>query len=74
MGAPRTAPSSWIVETPVTRVYPAGERAPTKIRGIRGNIRVLKTLANAVRGAYDPDPFTRMSFEDRIAADRAEQG
>jgi len=62
-----------VIETPVTRSYPAGERAPTKIRGMRGNLAVLKTLANAVRGAYNPDPFTRMSFEERIAAERAEQ-
>lgn len=62
-----------VIETPVTRSYPAGERAPSKIRGLRGNIAVLKTLANAVRGAYDPDPFARMSFEERVAAERAEQ-
>jgi len=62
-----------VIETPVTRSYPAGERAPTKIRGLRGNIAVLKTLANAVRGAYDPDLSTRMSFEERLAAERAEQ-
>jgi dolichol-phosphate mannosyltransferase len=61
------------IETPVTRVYPAGQTAPTKIRGIRGNLAVLKTLANAVRGAYDPSPFARMSFEERLAAERAEQ-
>jgi dolichol-phosphate mannosyltransferase len=61
------------IETPVTRSYPAGERVPSKIRGIRGNIAVLRTLANAVRGAYDPSPFTRMSFEERLAAERAEQ-
>jgi dolichol-phosphate mannosyltransferase len=61
------------IETPVTRAYPAGEKAPTKIKGIRGNIAVLKTLANAVRGLYDPDAFHRMTFEERVAADRAEQ-
>ncbi len=60
-----------VIETPVTRSYPAGETAPTKIRGLRGNIAVLRTLANVVRGAYDPNPFARMSFEERLAAERA---
>jgi glycosyltransferase involved in cell wall biosynthesis len=62
-----------VIETPVTRSYPPGERAPTKIRGLRGNIGVLRTLGNVVRGAYDPNPFARMSFEERLAAERAEQ-
>ena len=62
-----------VIETPVTRSYPTGEKAPTKIHGIRGNLAVLKTLAKVVRGAYNPDPFTRMSFEERLAAERAEQ-
>ena len=62
-----------VIETPVTRSYPADEKAPTKIYGIRGNIAVLRTLANAVRGVYDPEAFHRMSFEEQVAADRAEQ-
>jgi hypothetical protein len=37
---------------------------------MRGNIAVLRTLAKAVRGDYDPDMFGRMSFEERLAADR----
>jgi dolichol-phosphate mannosyltransferase len=60
-----------VIETPVTRTYPTGEAAPTKIHGIRGNLGVLRTLANVVRGAYNPSPFTRMSFEERLAAERA---
>jgi dolichol-phosphate mannosyltransferase len=44
-----------IIETPVTRAYPRGEKAPTKIKGFRGNMDVLKTLANVVRGSFDPE-------------------
>src|SRR3954469_5514100 len=33
-----------IVETPVTRSYPSEGTTPTKIRGLSGNIAVLKTL------------------------------
>ena len=44
-----------VIETPVTRSYPRGESTPTKIRGFRGNLDVLKTLASVVRGEYDPD-------------------
>jgi dolichol-phosphate mannosyltransferase len=61
-----------VIEIPVTREYPSGEDIPTKIRGLRGNIAVLKTLARAVRGDYDPDAFHRMSFEERIAAEKEE--
>lgn len=42
------------IETPVTRRYPATGRTPTKISPIRGNLRVLGTLARAVLGKYDP--------------------
>jgi dolichol-phosphate mannosyltransferase len=62
-----------VIETPVMRSYPPGERAPTKIRGLRGNIGVLRTLGNVVRGVYDPNPLARMSFEERLAAERADQ-
>lgn len=41
-------------ELPVTRTYPVTGVVPTKIRGIRGGIRILRTLWRAVRGAYDP--------------------
>ncbi len=41
------------IETPVSRVYPKG-KIPTKIQGMRGNLFVLKTLFNAIRGKFDP--------------------
>jgi hypothetical protein len=44
-----------VIETPVTRAYPSDEKTPTKIKGIRGNLDVLKTLASVVRGEFDPD-------------------
>lgn len=40
-------------ETPVTRAYPATGKVPTKIRGWRGNLLILKTLALACLGAFD---------------------
>jgi dolichol-phosphate mannosyltransferase len=52
-----------VIETPVTRSYPRGEKTPTKITGLRGNLDVLKTLASVVRGEFDPD--RRPSNEDR---------
>jgi dolichol-phosphate mannosyltransferase len=42
------------IEIPVTRAYPASGSTPTKIRGLRGNARILRTLLNAVRGAWNP--------------------
>jgi dolichol-phosphate mannosyltransferase len=42
------------VETPVTRSYPASGKTPTKISPIRGNIRVLTTLAAAALGRFNP--------------------
>lgn len=42
------------VELPTTRRYPAGEDVPTKIVGVRANLRVLRVLFEAVTGAYDP--------------------
>jgi hypothetical protein len=43
-----------VVETPVTRRYPASGKTPTKISPVRGNLRVLRTLAAAVLGRFDP--------------------
>lgn len=43
-----------VTETPVTRRYPSSGKTPTKISPIRGNLRVLRTLADAVRGRFDP--------------------
>lgn len=41
------------LELPTTRRYPKGE-VPTKIGGLRGNLRVLAILLKACAGAYDP--------------------
>ncbi len=41
-------------EVPVARVYPKGEKTPTKIKGMRGNIDLLKILFNNFRGMYVP--------------------
>ncbi len=41
-------------EVPVTRAYPKGLPAPTKISPVRGNLLVLRTLFAACRGRYDP--------------------
>jgi hypothetical protein len=43
-----------VTELPVTRAYPAGEKAPTKISPLRGNLRVLATLARACLHRFDP--------------------
>lgn len=45
-----------VKEMPVTRVYPIGEKAPTKISPLRGNLRVLRTLFHAVFVGYNPPP------------------
>lgn len=42
-------------ELPVTRAYPASGRTPTKIRGLRGNALILKTLARACLHRFDPE-------------------
>ncbi len=42
-----------VCETPVTRAYPPG-KTPTKIRGLRGNLSILRTLWRACRHRYDP--------------------
>ena len=41
-------------EVPVTRAYPKGEAAPTKIKGMRGNNELLKVLFANLRGKYKP--------------------
>ena len=43
-----------VAEIPVTRAYPAHGGVPTKIKGLRGNTLILKTLARACLGSYDP--------------------
>jgi dolichol-phosphate mannosyltransferase len=42
-----------VCEVPVTRAYPPGQ-TPTKIRGVRGNLSILRTLWRACRHQYDP--------------------
>ena len=39
-------------EIPVTRKYPKGEKAPTKIKGFRGNNQLLKILFKNMRRKY----------------------
>jgi hypothetical protein len=42
------------VETPVTRRYPDTGKTPTKISPIKGNLLILRTLAAAALGRFDP--------------------
>lgn len=42
-------------EVPVARTYPRGTETPTKIRGLRGNARILRTLLLAAAGRWDPN-------------------
>jgi hypothetical protein len=49
-----------VCETPVTRAYPRG-RTPTKIRGLRGNLSILRTLWRACRHRYDPPELPRLA-------------
>ncbi len=41
-------------EVPVARVYPKGQAAPTKIKGMRGNYDLLRILAANAAGKYLP--------------------
>lgn len=43
-----------VTEVPVARRYPAHGPVPTKISPLRGNLRVLRCLANACLGRYNP--------------------
>lgn len=42
------------LELPVTRRYPSGGPVPTKIRGLSGNLLVLRTLLKACLHRFDP--------------------
>jgi hypothetical protein len=44
-----------VCEVPVTRAYPAHGPTPTKIHGLRGNLFVLRTLALACAGTWNPE-------------------
>ena len=41
-------------EVPVARRYPANAPAPTKIKGMRGNLDLLRILFANARGRYEP--------------------
>jgi dolichol-phosphate mannosyltransferase len=41
------------LELPTARIYPEGE-VPTKIKGMRGNVQLIKVLFNACLGNYNP--------------------
>ncbi|HTE44879.1 MAG TPA: glycosyltransferase family 2 protein [Gemmatimonadaceae bacterium] len=43
-----------LIETPVTRRYPTTGKTPTKISPIKGNLLILRTLAAAALGRFDP--------------------
>ena len=43
-----------VKEVPVTRAYPEGAPAPTKISPIKGNLLVLQTMFRACLGKYNP--------------------
>jgi len=49
------------VETPVVRAYPKGEKTPTKISPLKGNIHILKVLLYATLGAYKKDSIAPWS-------------
>jgi dolichol-phosphate mannosyltransferase len=42
-----------VCEIPVTRTYPRGEKAPTKISGVRGNGELMKVLMKNLFGGYN---------------------
>lgn len=41
-----------LIETPVTRAYPAKGKTPTKISPVKGNLHVMKVLVKAITGKY----------------------
>lgn len=43
-----------VTETPVTRRYPETGKTPTKISPVKGNLLILRTLAAAAFGRFDP--------------------
>lgn len=43
-----------VTEVPVERRYPEGEAPPTKIKGIKGEIKVMRTLFDACLHRFDP--------------------
>lgn len=43
-----------VTEIAVERIYPATGKVPTKIRGLRGEALIIRTLLNACLGRFDP--------------------
>jgi len=43
-----------VTETPVTRRYPPEGKTPTKISPVKGNLLILRTLAAAALGRFNP--------------------
>jgi len=43
-----------VCEVPVSRVYPDGERVPTKIEGIRSQVKILTILIRVIEGRFNP--------------------
>lgn len=43
-----------VTETPVTRRYPTTGKTPTKISPVKGNLLILRTLAAAALGKFNP--------------------
>jgi dolichol-phosphate mannosyltransferase len=51
----RAAPLGYkVVEIPVRRSYPSGEKPPTKISGFRGRLSMLRQLVAAATGRFNP--------------------
>ena len=42
-------------ELPTSRIYPANEATPTKIKGLSGNFKLLRTLWETCQGAFNPE-------------------
>lgn len=42
------------IEIPVTRQYPPTGKTPTKIKGFRGNSRLMSIIFDTIRGKYNP--------------------
>lgn len=43
------------IELPTARRYPGGEKAPTKISPLAGNLKLMVTLIKACTGRYNPE-------------------
>jgi dolichol-phosphate mannosyltransferase len=43
-----------VVEIPVTRAYPSGEKPPTKISGFRARLDIFRELVAAATGRFNP--------------------